>query len=276
MAYTEDETHAGKWVVRGIVAVVVLILIAWLWPFASVDAGNVGIVSLFGKVENNQLSPGLHVINPLAHVTEMSNQTQTINETGQDALEAASNDLQDVKIESVVNYHIPAATAQTVFVQYQGLSNFQTNKLEPTVREAVKAVAAQYTAEELVTERAQVSSQIEANIVTQFQQLGVVEESFKMTNLTFSDQFNAAIEAKATAVQDALTAENKVVQTQAEASSTIISAQAQAEAIQIQATAINSQGGADYVELQAINKWNGVLPAQMVPGSTVPFINLNK
>lgn len=276
MAYTEDETHTGKWVVRGIVALIVLFLVMWLWPFASVDAGNVGLITLFGNVQQNQLAPGLHVINPLAHVTEVSNQTQTINETGGDALEAATNDLQDVKIESVVNYHIPASSAYTVLVQYQGLSNFQTNKLEPTVREAVKSVAAQYTAEELVTKRAEVSDKIEAQIVAQFQSLGVIEESFKMTNLTFSDQFNSAIEAKATAVQDALTAENKLVQTQAEASSTIISAQAQAEAIQIQAQAINSQGGADYVQLQAIKAWDGHLPTQMVPGATVPFINLTK
>lgn len=54
------------------------------------------------------------------------------------------------------------------------------------------------------------------------------------------------------------------------------SAKAQAQAIQIQAQAINSQGGADYVSLQAINKWDGKLPTQMIPGSSVPFINVNK
>ena len=53
-------------------------------------------------------------------------------------------------------------------------------------------------------------------------------------------------------------------------------AQADAEAIKIQAQAINSQGGADYVALQAIGKWNGVLPVQMIPGGAVPFINLAK
>ena len=51
---------------------------------------------------------------------------------------------------------------------------------------------------------------------------------------------------------------------------------AQAETIRIQAEAINSQGGTDYVALQAIKQWNGVLPVQMIPGGTVPFINLTK
>ena len=75
---------------------------------------------------------------------------------------------------------------------------------------------------------------------------------------------------------DALAAKNKLDQVQFEAQQTVATAKAQAEAIQIQAQAINSQGGADYVSLQAINKWDGKLPTQMVPGSTVPFINLTK
>lgn len=52
--------------------------------------------------------------------------------------------------------------------------------------------------------------------------------------------------------------------------------EAEAEAIRIQAEAITSQGGAEYVQLQAIAKWNGTVPSTMVPGATVPFINLNR
>ena len=53
-------------------------------------------------------------------------------------------------------------------------------------------------------------------------------------------------------------------------------AKGEAEAIKIQAQAINSQGGADYVQLKTVEKWNGVLPIQMIPSGAVPFINLNK
>ena len=79
-----------------------------------------------------------------------------------------------------------------------------------------------------------------------------------------------------TAQQNAEAAQNKVAQTQAEASSTIIAAEAQAKAIQIQAEAIQQQGGANYVELQAVQKWDGHLPTQMIPGATLPFINLTQ
>ncbi len=49
---------------------------------------------------------------------------------------------------------------------------------------------------------------------------------------------------------------------------------AEAEAIRIKAQAIQQQGGKDFVQLKAVEKWNGVLPTQFIPGSTIPFLNL--
>jgi len=67
---------------------------------------------------------------------------------------------------------------------------------------------------------------------------------------------------------------NKLEQVKYEAQQTIEKAKADAEAIRIQAQAINSQGGADYVQLQAIKVWKGDVPMYMMSGSVVPFINL--
>ena len=84
-----------------------------------------------------------------------------------------------------------------------------------------------------------------------------VSSTAGITNVAFSDSFTQAIEAKVTATQNAEAAQNKLAQVQAEAQQTVAKAQADAEAIKIQAQAINSQGGADYVELQKVQKWNG-------------------
>jgi hypothetical protein len=56
----------------------------------------------------------------------------------------------------------------------------------------------------------------------------------------------------------------------------VAQAEAEARAIKIQAEAITQQGGQDYVALKAIEKWNGILPTQMIPNATLPFINLSK
>jgi prohibitin 2 len=271
-----------KWVVS---AVVVIILVAWLWPLTSVGAGQVGVVTVFGKVQNSVLEPGLHLVNPLAKIHKISLQTQTIdfdnqskkgNDSESSSLFAATKDLQDVQIAVVVTYHLPAGVAKDVYQQYQGLENFQSSKISPIVREAVKAASAQYTAEELVTKRAEVSDVIDKNIRAKFSELNTIAESFKIVNLEFSPEFTKAIELKATAVQNAEASKNKLEQVKYEAQQQIESAKAQAETIRIQAEAINKQGGKDYVQLKAIEKWNGNLPQQMIPGSSVPFINLTQ
>ncbi len=99
-------------------------------------------------------------------------------------------------------------------------------------------------------------------------------DTSSITNIEFSPSFTQSIEKKVTAEQDALAAKNRLEQIKYEGEQKVVSAKAEAEAIRIQSQAINSQGGADYVQLQAIQKWNGQLPVQMIPGSTVPFINL--
>lgn len=264
------------WVAWCTAGVIVLFLCLFLWPFDSVGTGQRDVVTLFGKVQPEILGEGFHFINPLAATHTVSLQTQTIDETGTNSLSAASNDLQDVKMEVVANYHISDAAVVSVYQQYQGLPNFQSSKLEPAVREAVKSVAAQYTAEELVTKRSEVSAKIEAAIVQEFQQLNVVEESVKITNLTFSDDFTKAIEAKVTAVQNAEAAKNKLSQVQYEAQQRSAEAKGEADAIAIQQQALNAQGGAAYIELQAINKWDGHYPTTMLANGSVPLISIGK
>lgn len=276
--FTTDsgEARIGRIIGASAAALVVLILLGTLWPFASVGAGQRDVVTMFGKVQPNVLGEGLHVINPLASTHTVSLQTQTISETGNSALSAASNDLQDVKMEVVANFHLPESSVVTVYQQYQGLDNFISSKLAPTVREAVKAVSAQYTAEELVTKRSEVSTKIEASIVTEFQQLGVIEESFKITNLTFSDDFTKAIEAKVTAVQHAEAAKNKLAQVQYEAQQRVAEAKGEADAIAVQSAAVQSNGGTAYLELQAINKWDGKYPTTMLANGSIPLISIGK
>ncbi len=78
------------------------------------------------------------------------------------------------------------------------------------------------------------------------------------------------------AQQQALKAANDLDRIKTEAEQRVAQATAEAEAIKIQAQAITQQGGRDYVQLKAVEKWDGKLPGQMIPGSAVPFIPLNR
>lgn len=255
----------------GVHIFIALVVIVTLFSsFGTVSAGQVGVKTEFGKVVG-EVQPGFYAVIPFIQgVTIMNTQTQ---KDEVDNASAASNDLQTVNTNVAVNFNINPSQVGLI---YQNIgTDYQSLVIDPAIQESLKSVTANYTAEQLITEREQVRQDILNLLVQKLAPDDIQVTALSITDFKFSDQFNAAIEAKVTAQQDALASQNKYQQTIYDASSTVEAAKAQAEAIQIQAEAINSQGGADYVSLQAIKQWDGHLPTQMIPGETLPFINTN-
>jgi regulator of protease activity HflC (stomatin/prohibitin superfamily) len=236
-----------------------------------IGAGQRGVVVLFGQI-SGVIDPGIHLLNPLSDVVKINVQTQ--KETA--SATAASSDLQNVTATIALNYHInPTGVAAL----YTSVGKDVVSKIiDPSLQDSIKAATAKYTAEQLITKRQEVSDLILANVHLAISERAkgdyVGIDAIAITNFEFSDSFNSAIEAKVTAEQNALAAKNKLQQVEYERDQRIAQAEGEAKAIAIQAQAINSQGGADYVHLKAIEKWDGVLPAQFVPGSAVPFIEI--
>ena len=258
--------------IKVIVSIVIaLALLIWLNPITSVSAGHRGVVLRGGRVVR-VLNEGFQYKTPaIESVNEVDVRTQV--ETAQ--ANAASKDLQTVSTKVSVNYNV---IPEKVELMWNSVGkDYKTVLIDPAVQEAVKAATARHTAEELITQRPAVKDEITNALHERLASsafLNVTQVS--LTDFDFSDSFNAAIEAKATAVQNAEASKNKLEQVKYEAQQQIEKAKADAETIRIQAAAINAQGGADYVQLQAIKAWDGKLPAQMIPGATVPFLNINK
>ncbi len=260
-----------KLTLAGVGFIIVLILGLWLAPFTSVGAGHKGVVTRGGKVVR-VLNEGYQYKTPaIESVSEVDVRTQV--ETAQ--ANAASKDLQTVSTKVSVNYNVIPDKVELMWNSVG--KDYKTILIDPAIQEAVKSATAKHTAEELITQRQAVKDEITATLHDRLATSGFLNVSqVSLTDFDFSDSFNAAIEAKATAVQNAEASKNKLVQVQYEAQQQIENAKAQAETIRIQAQAINAQGGADYVQLQAIKAWDGHLPSQMIPGATVPFLNINK
>ena len=276
----------GQFKVGKIVGHVVLLLMVLLFVFGSfgtISAGQIGVRTRFNAVVGTVQQGFYFKIPVVEKVHPMSIKTLTINydksgdrseEETRSNLFGASKDLQDVSIGVVVNYHVDATKVSEIYSQYSSVENYQSNVIEPMIREIVKTTSAQYTAEELVTKRAEFSDRVNVALITQFAVKNAVMERFSVTNFEFSTAFSQAIEAKVTAVQNAEAQKNKLEQVKYEAQQTIEKAKADAEAIKISAQAINSQGGADYVALQAIKQWDGHYPTTVMGGSTIPLIQL--
>jgi regulator of protease activity HflC (stomatin/prohibitin superfamily) len=264
---------------------VALVLIFIGGSFGIVNAGERGVKTRLGAVVGTA-EPGIYFKMPLIErMTIMEVKTRTINydQNGQEGdshdtsrLSGASKDLQDVWIGVVVNYHVDAEKVDEIYSQYKSVENFESNVIEPIIREVVKSTAAQYTAEELVTRRADFGDKVNLTLAERFMSKNAILERFSVTNFEFSAAFTEAIENKVTAVQNAEAAKNKLEQIKFEAQQTIETAKATAEAQRIQAASLAAQGGVDYVNLKAIEKWDGHLPQQMIPNATVPFIDLSR
>src|SRR3990167_7735625 len=271
MKYVNDtgDLLIGKIAIHAILGIVAVIVI--FGSFRVVGAGEIGVVLTLGQVSDSVWSEGLHLKLPYfqsVKILDVKTQVESVDAT------AASKDLQNVTAKVALNYHLDSERVNKL---WQSLgSNYKERVIDPAIQEAVKAVTAQYTAEELITKRPLVKDDIKITLSERLSKEFIVVDEFSIVNFDFSVSFNQAIEAKVTAEQNALAAKNKLEQVKYEKEQRIAEAQGEAEAIRIQAQAIQNQGGAEYVNLKAIEKWNGVLPTQMIPNATLPFINLNK
>src|SRR3990167_3646323 len=142
--------------------------------------------------------------------------------------------------------------------------------IDPAIQESMKASTAKFTAEELITKREAVREEVKTLLVEKLRPHGIIIDEFNIIDFDFSSSFNAAIEDKVTAEQEALAAENRLEKVKFEAQQRIEEAKGKAEAINIEARAISTNP--QIIELRAIEKWNGTLP--QVTGGAVPFINI--
>lgn len=248
-----------KYVIDVFIGLFVLVLLMGSW--GTIGAGERGIKTRFGAVIGT-LEQGLYFKVPLMDsVHKMDVKTRTLSYEKSDGsdnqLSGASKDLQDVSLGVVVTYHVDPSKVGTIYSSYSSVDNYESSVIAPLIRTIVKTDSAGYTAEELVTKRADFIDKVFKDLTDALGSKDAILEGSNITNFDFSVAFAQAIEAKVTAVQNAEAQKNKLEQVKYEAQQTIETAKAEAEAIRIQAQAINSQGGADYVKKLIADKWDG-------------------
>ena len=247
-----------------IVGIIVLVILFGSW--GTVPAGNRGVVLRMGAVTGEIKQEGFYTKAPLLNTVILMDVRL---QKEQVETEGASKDLQTVKATVALNLSV---IPQEVANMYQGVGTDYLDKLvAPAMQESIKSVIAQYTAEELVTKREDVRQSIAATLSTKLSPHGIKTDAINIVNFDFSPSFNQAIEAKVTAEQNALAAKNKLEQVKYEADQRVAEADGEAKAISIQAQAIQNQGGSAYIQLKALEKWDGRLP-QMMGTGPVPFI----
>lgn len=256
-------SSSTKLVVWAIGLVIALALILSLMPFTVVGAGERGVVTRLGAYSRT-IDPGLHWLTPATEdVTKFNVQVQK----EQTEADAASADLQTVHATIAVNYMVDDSKVGDLYVQVG--TGYKEKVIDPAVQEVVKAVTSKYTANDLQAKRPEVSQDMKVELASRLQPYFIIVKDISVVNFAYSPAFTQAIEAKVTADQNAQAEKNNLA-----------AAQYKAQAIKITSEAANNE---KYIQLQqlevekaAIAKWNGILPVQMIPNATLPFINLTK
>lgn len=243
-----------------------IVLLALLAGCATVPAGHRAVVTVGGKV-TDVLDEGIHWgasywLNPLLDITTLTIQVQA----SEFEASASSRDLQTVTTEVTVNWKRGEDQVQKHYEEYPDILR---RVIAPAVQESLKAITAQYTAEQMITSRPDVKAAMEGILKERLQPVGVDVLAISITDFRFSAKFDDAIEAKMEAEQRALKAERELQRIEIEAKQAIAAAEGQKQAMilaaQGEAESIRIQGDAlrqnpSVLELRRIEKWNGKLP----------------
>ncbi len=246
-------TKSVKKIVIAVVIVLVLLIVGFN-SFTIVDPGHTGVVINLGKVSTNVLEEGLHFKIPfVAEIVQVDNRVMKTEVESN----AASKDLQTISSKVSINYRVNKSSSADIYKNVG--SDFTNVIVNPAIQECVKSVAAKYTAEQLITNRTVVSTEMEEAISEKINPYGLSIEVFNIVNFDFSEEFNKAIEAKQTAQQEALKAEQDLARIKVEAQQTIEKAEAEAEAYKLK----NAQLTEEIIMMEFVEKWDGKMPSVM-------------
>jgi prohibitin 2 len=263
-------------ILAGIVTFVIIILFM-SESVVIVQAGHRGVVLYVGAVENRVLGEGVHFIVPFAEqVIPLEVRTLKFQANAS----AASNDLQEVATVIALNYHINPNSANLIYQQLG--ADYEARIIAPTIQESVKASVAKFNAEQLITQREIAKGVIAQAISNTLSARDITVETVFITDFKFSPSFASQVESKVVAFQKFLTEQNNLKAVQVVANQTVVQAQAQAraniaraggESQAIKVITEQLRQSPQYLQWQAINRWNGQMPYAL-GSSGFPFFQL--
>ena len=241
--------YAIKYAIYFVIGIVSVI---FLRPFVIINPGERGVVTRLGQVQGQPLGEGLHfklpIIDRITRINVRINKDQVPGN-------GSSKDLQDVDIDVAINWKVTPDKVGFVFQELRDEENALERVLIPAVNEVVKAATAQKTAEEIITKRAELKSDIDVGLRERLAAYGLTLTDVSITNIEFSEQFTQAIEAKQVAEQKAKQAVFIAKEAEQQAQAKINLAKGDAEAQRLQAETLKAQGGELFLKKEAIEAW---------------------
>lgn len=269
----------------------VFIAIAALSTSYSIDEGELGIVLHNGAFQS-VAAPGRHFKLPIVDsVVEVSTRAQNLPIS--DVL-SYSSDQQQASVFLSVNFSIDPSKVDQLYSRYGSVDNFVIQVMKPQMLTTFKTIFGQTSAMDSTTKQDVLLTRFKADLDANVNDTAIIN-TVQIENVDFSDKFEQNVEDRASAEVAVKTeeqnlakervlkqisvtkaqalADSSLAQATADALSTKLRGDAEAEAITAKGKALRDNPSV--IDLVRAQTWNGVLPTTMVPGSAVPFINVN-
>jgi regulator of protease activity HflC (stomatin/prohibitin superfamily) len=292
----------NRGIIGAIVALVIAVIIA-AGSWYTVDQTERGVRLRYGAVIGTA-QPGLGFKVPLMDTVEkVSVKTTTFT---WDKMNSYSYDQQPADLKISVTLRASPEKVADLYAKFGALQTAVNQVVSPVVNQQVKVVFGRYTAVKAIQERGQLNSAIKDAITSTLKDDPmIIIESVQLENIEFSQTYLHSIEQRMlaevevqklqqNAEREKVQAQITVTQATAKANAVRAEAQANAEATRLngeakasnikitgeaEAAAIEARGKAlgnnpNLVTLVQAERWNGVLPTTMVPGSAVPFVSV--
>lgn len=253
------KNNKGNGLVGFIVGVIILIIFIVISSITTVPTGYVGVKTRFGQVQEDTIQEGLNFKIPfIEKIVKIDCRTQKMEYV----MEASSKDLQKISnIKIAINYGVDKQKANILYKEIG--KDFNTIIVEPAIYETMKSSIANYTAEELITKRQEVSNKAQETLTKKLEEKGINVLALNLIDLSFSAEFDQAVENKQIVEQQTQQAQYELEKAKIENEKKIENAKAEAEVMKQQ----NEQITDETLRLKElenqqklIEKWNGQLP----------------
>ena len=230
------EVRSGGRRLGVLVLAVVVVGLAGSCALRTVSTGHVGVTTLFGRVTGERLDEGIHLVNPLKRVAELSVRTQEVKE--QAAVPSSEGLI--MRLEASLLYRLDPARAPDVF-QRLG-DGYSQVVISPNFRSVMRAVTAAHTASTLYSEgRDTVARQMLEQMQKALGDRGIIVENVLLRDIVLPETLRNAIEAKQQADQEAQRMNFVLQRERQEAERKRIEAQGVADYQRIVAQGLNQQ-----------------------------------
>ena len=191
-------TAIGRALLLSLVVIIALVVV--FSSYTVISPGHRGVVVMLGRVEDMVLVEGFHLVLPpvVRQVIPVDVRTKKLEMN----VEAASSDLQTMRVTGVLNYHVDPMLANRLYREV-GM-NYEEIIIVPAMQEGIKAATAQFRIERVLIERAVLKDTIQKILAERLSRNQIIVDQFTLADVEFTDEFNRAIERKQVAEQAAL------------------------------------------------------------------------